>query len=613
MKVDKSKYDFEGWASKNDLRCADGRIIRRDAFASQDGQIVPLVYQHNHDTPSAVLGHALLENRDEGLYAYGSFNATRAGQDSKELLKHGDIVALSIWANNLQQKGSEVFHGAVREVSIVLAGANPGAFVESVIAHGMPLDEDDEEGIIYSGEGVSAISHAEEPKKKEPEPEEPKKDDGETLADVYNTFTDKQKQAVAAIIAELEISDEEPDNDEKEDEVMHSIFESEGTVPTRNYLSHDDMTEIFKNAKRIGSLKEAFNDYVEENELSHSIPTTGMEGPSTSTASQTYGFRDPAMLLPDYKAVDGNQPDFISRNMTWVSSVMNGVKKVPFARIKTLHADITEDEARAKGYIKGNKKKEEVFTLLKRTTDPQTIYKKQKLDKDDIYDITDFDIVLWLKGEMRVMLDEEKARAILIGDGRAADSEDKIKEDHIRPIVTDVDLYNIKVKVTPGTTNADTAKNTIDQVIRSRKQYKGSGNPTFYTTEDVITEMLLLENKIGDKIYKTEGELATALRVSSIIPVEPMEGYKIGGEELIGVIVNLTDYTIGNNKLGSSDEVFEDFDIDYNQYKYLMEDRFSGALTKPFSAITLTKAAASSGSGSGTPGAGGSGGNDAQG
>lgn len=600
MRVDKSKYDFEGWASKNDLRCADGRIIRKDAFASQDGQIVPLVYQHNHQTPSAVLGHALLENREEGLYAYGSFNATQAGQDSKELLKHGDIVALSIWANNLQQKGSEVFHGAVREVSIVLAGANPGAFVESVIAHGMPLDEDEEEGIIYSGEGVSAISHAEEPDKKEKQPEQtPSKESEESLADVYNTLSDKQKQAVAAIIAELELSGEEPDDDEEEeDEAMHSIFESQGQiVPTGNYLTHDDMAEIFKNAKRTGSLKEAYNEYVEENELSHAIPTTGMEIPSTATADQSYGFRDPDMLLPDYKAVNGNQPDFISRNMAWVSSVMNGVKKVPFARIKTLHADITEDEARAKGYMKGNKKKEEVFTLLKRTTDPQTIYKKQKLDKDDIYDISDFDIVLWLKGEMRVMLDEEKARAILIGDGRAADSEDKIKEDHIRPIVTDVDLYNIKVKVTPGTTNADTAKNTIDQVIRSRKQYKGSGNPTFYTTEDVITEMLLLENKIGDKIYKTEGELATALRVSSIIPVEPMEGYKIGGEELIGVIVNLSDYTVGNNKLGGSDDVFEDFDIDYNQYKYLMEDRFSGALTKPFSAITLTKAAASSGSG----------------
>lgn len=604
MKVDKSRYDFEGWASKNDLRCADGRIIRKDAFASQDGQIVPLVYQHNHQTPSAVLGHALLENRDEGLYAYGSFNATQAGQDSKELLKHGDIVALSIWANNLQQKGSDVFHGAVREVSIVLAGANPGAFVESVIAHGMPLDEEDEEGIIYSGEGVSVISHAE--KGDEPELEEPETEGG-SLKEVYNTLTDKQKQAVAAIIAELELTGEEPDeNEDEEGEVMHSIFESQGTVPTRNYLSHDDMAEIFKNAKRTGSLKDAYNEYVEENELSHAIPTTGMEVPSTATADQAYGFRDPDMLLPDYKAVDGNQPDFISRNMAWVSSVMNGVKKVPFARIKTLHADITEDEARAKGYMKGNKKKEEVFTLLKRTTDPQTIYKKQKLDKDDIYDISDFDIVLWLKGEMRVMLDEEKARAILIGDGRAADSEDKIKEDHIRPIVKDVDLYNIKVKVTPGTTSADTAKNTIDQVIRSRKQYKGSGNPTFYTTEDVITEMLLLENKIGDKIYKTEGELATALRVSSIIPVEPMEGYKIGGEELIGVIVNLSDYTVGNNKLGGSDDVFEDFDIDYNQYKYLMEDRFSGALTKPFSAITLTKAATSSGgsSGSGTPGTG---------
>lgn len=605
MIVDKSKYDFEGWASKNDLRCADGRIIRKDAFASQDGQIVPLVYQHNHGTPSAVLGHALLENREEGLYTYGSFNATQAGQDSKELLKHGDIVALSIWANNLQQKGSEVFHGAVREVSIVLAGANPGAFVESVIAHGMPMDEEDEEGIIYTNEKVKAISHAaSEPPKKKEEPtsssEGSSSEEVESLEEVYNTFTDRQKQAVAAIIAELELTDEdEPssgsENEEKEGTAMHSIFESQGaTVPTGNYLSHDDMKEIFKNAKRVGSLKEAFNDFVEENSLSHAIPTDGM---TVSEGTQNYGFRDPSMLLPDYKSLE-TQPDFISRQMAWVETVMNGVKKVPFSRIKTIHADITEDEARAKGYIKGNQKKEEVFTLLKRTTDPQTIYKKQKLDKDDIYDITDFDIVLWLKGEMRIMLNEEKARAILIGDGRPADSEDKIKEDHIRPIVSDVDLYNIKVEVTPGATDSETAKNTIDTVIRSRKKYKGSGNPMFFTTEDVITEMLLLENKIGDKIYKTETEIATALRVSAIVPVEPMEGHQVNGKDLIGTIVNLSDYAVGNNKPGGSDDVFEDFDIDYNQYKYLMEDRFSGALIKPFSAITVLKAASGRSGGS---------------
>lgn len=596
MKVDRTKYDFEGWASKNDLRCADGRIIRKGAFASQHGQIVPLVYQHNHETPSAVLGHALLENRDEGLYAYGSFNSTQAAKDSKELLRHGDIVSLSIWANNLEQAGANVLHGAVREVSLVLAGANPGAFVESVLTHGVPMDEEDDEGILYTGEGISVISHAEPEGDQSNEPDSSE----ETLEDVYNAFTDRQKQAVAAIIAQLETINgneegEEDNNNEEGDEMRHSIFESQGTIPERNYLSHDDMQTIFKSARRTGSLKEAFHEFVEENSLSHAIPTDGMD---VSTGTQTYGFRDPEMLLPDYKSTE-TQPTFISREMGWVSEVMNGVKKVPFARIKTVHADITEDEARAKGYIKGNQKKEEVFTLLKRTTDPQTIYKKQKLDKDDIYDITEFDIVLWLKGEMRVMLNEEKARAILIGDGRAADSEDKIKEDHIRPIASDVDLYTVKVEVTPGANDSETAKNTIDQVIRSRKKYKGSGNPVFFTTEDTITEMLLLENKIGDKIYKTEQELATTLRVSKIVPVEPMEGHKIKGKELIGVIVNLSDYNVGNNKLGNSDDIFDDFDIDYNQYKYLMEDRFSGALVKPFSAISVLKATTGSGSSSG--------------
>lgn len=595
MAINKNDYDFGGWATKNDLKCADGRVIRKGAFSSNDGQIVPLVWQHKHDNPSAVLGHALLEERDEGVYAWGSFNDTQAGKDAKAALSHGDVNALSIWANNLRQSGSDVLSGAIREVSLVLAGANPGAFVESVMSHGMPMSEDEDEGILYTGSKIYIPTNLPESSEGELSHAEEGNEGDESLEDVYNSMNEKQKKAVAAILAEIlaEEGNEEPENNEnnKEEEMAQSIFEMQGTVPANNYLSHDDMQQIFKDAKRTGSLKEAFRDFVEANELEHAIPTDGME---TSKGTQDYGFRDPEMLLPDYKPIQ-NQPDFISREMAWVSTVMNGVKKVPFSRIKTLHADITEDEARAKGYIKGKQKKEEVFTLLKRTTDPQTIYKKQKLDKDDIYDISDFDIVLWLKGEMKVMIDEEKARAILIGDGRAADSEDKIKEDHIRPIATDVDLYNVKVEVAAGADDKETAKNVIEQVIKSRKKYKGSGNPIFFTTEDTLTDMLLIENKIGDRVYKTEAELATALRVSNIVTVEPMEGQKVGGKDLIGIIVNLADYAVGNNKLGATDDIFEDFDIDYNQYKYLMEDRFSGALIKPFSAITLTKAAASSG------------------
>lgn len=608
LKKPKNNFDFGGWASKNDLQCADGRIIKKGAFSGNNGQKVPLVWQHNHKESSAVLGHALLEERDEGIYAWGSFNNTKAAQDAKECLEHGDVNALSIWANNLQQIGNEVVHGAIREVSLVLAGANPGAFIESVIAHGYPMDDDEDEGIFYTDEFIrpfiqhgGIINNPENPDDIFHAESDEGKENNKSLAEVYNTLTDEQKRAVAAILAEIttEEGGEEEDDEMEDDEMAQSIFEMEGTIPTGNFLTHDDMEEIFKDARKSGSLKEAFYDYIEDNDIEHGIPTDGMTVPSDSTKTQGYGIRDVDMLLPDYKSIN-NQPDFISRNMEWVSIVMTGVKKIPFARIKTMHADITEDEARAKGYIKGKQKKEEVFTLLKRTTDPQTIYKKQKLDKDDIYDVTDFNMVLWLKGEMRVMLDEETARAILIGDGRAADSEDKIKEDHIRPIVSDVDLYNVKVEVSAGTDDAETTKNIINAVIKSRKQYKGSGNPTFFTTEDVLTDMLLLENKIGDKIYKTEAEVATALRVSKIVTVEPMEGHKVNNKELIGVIVNLQDYAVGNNKLGGSDDVFEDFDIDYNQYKYLMEDRFSGALIKPFSAITVLKAATTSGSGAGT-------------
>lgn len=609
-------YDFEGWATKNDLKCSDGVTIRKDAFRVNDGQTVPLVWNHQHNSVDDVLGHAVLENREEGVYAYCSFNESSKGKNAKEAVKHGDVKSLSIWANNLEKVGSDILHGVIREVSLVLAGANPGAFIESVLAHGEPMDEYDEEGIIHTGEGIF-ISHGEvkEPEKKEEEKveevkePEKKEEGGKTVRDVIETMNEDQKKAMAIVVGQA-LADakneggEEPPKKEKEDEEMrHNMFE--GEQPSQ-VLSHSDMEQIFKDAKRLGSLKEAVNENIERGVLAHSIDTTGM---TVATGTQNYGFNDPSMLFPDYKALN-ERPEWISRNMDWVSKLMSKVHHTPFSRIKSLYANITEAEARAKGYIKGNLKKEEVFSTLKRTTDPQTIYKKQKLDRDDISDITDFDIVAWIKAEMEVMLDEEEARAILIGDGRPADSEDKIKEDKIRPIVKDVALYNTIIKVTvPATaTQGEIAKATINAVIRGRKHYKGSGKPDFWTTEDVTTEMLLLEDSIGHAIYKTEAELATKLRVNEIIPVEPMEGQKISITEgnttkeypLIGVVVNMVDYNIGADK-GGEKNMFEDFDIDYNQQKYLIEKRISGALIKPFAALTivLDKVAASGASVSG--------------
>ena len=634
-------YDFAGWATKNDLKCADGRIIRRDAFKVNDGKKVPLVWNHQHNTVGAILGHAILENKDEGVYAYCSFNNTQAGNEAREAVKHGDVDSLSIWANNLEEYGHEVLHGVIREVSLVMAGANPGAFIESVVTHGEPMEEGDTEGILYSGEGLylehsieetgdDTDEEVDETDEAESEDDEEETEDselqhsddgGDTLGEVLETLSDKQKAAVGMLINQLANGGESKDikhsddgnstetvgsilntlsdkqkaavgllinaltkNKEESNEMKHNMFEDE--AGQANVISHSDMQQIFADAKRLGSLRDAVNEAFEEGGvLAHSTPTDGMVGPSEATASQTYGFRDPDMLFPEYKNINGNTPEWISRRMEWVSTVMGGVHRTPFSRIKSTYADITEDAARAKGYIKGNQKTEEVFTLLKRTTDPQTIYKKQKLDRDDIIDITDFDVVAWIKGEMRIMLDEEIARAILIGDGRLSSSDDKIQENHVRPIVSDVDLYNVKVPVTKAG-----SKEIINSVIRARKKYKGSGNPTFFTTEDVLTEMLLLEDGIGHKLYKTEGELATALRVSKIVTVEVMEGHKItvNNEEkdLIGVIVNLTDYNVGADK-GGAISLFDDFDIDYNQYKYLIETRISGALTKPFSALTI--------------------------
>lgn len=593
----REKYDFSGWATKNDIRCADGRTIRDGAFKANDGQTVPLVYQHQHNDPSNVIGHALLEYRPgEGMYAYASCNQTPNGQLVKEAVAHRDLTAFSIYANQLEQNGGDVVHGRIREVSVVMAGANDGAVIEHpVLAHSGDLVED--EAIIYDNVVGLELYHADEKKEEKPVADENKVADNgeETVADVFDTLNEKQKKVVYFMIAQaLENQSgeaEHSDYDEEENTLVHNVFDQDKQAQG-SYLTHADMENILSEAKRCGSLREAIANNLEDGVLIHSIDTTGME---TAVGSQTYGFNDPDMLFPDYKSLN-TPPDWIKRRTEWVASVMGGVHHTPFSRIKSMYADITEDAARAKGYIKGNQKKTEVFTTLKRTTDPQTVYKFQKMDRDDILDITDFDVVAWIRAEMRMMLDEEIARAILIGDGREADDEAKISEEHVRPIASDVGLFNVKVLVNTehGATAAEKAKAAIDAVIRSRKEYKGSGNPSFYTTEDFVSECLLLEDGIGHKLYKSVADLATTLRVKNIVTVEPMENhevtYKIGTtsytKPLIGVIVNLADYNVGADKGGQVTN-FDDFDIEYNKYRYLIETRFSGALVKPFSALTI--------------------------
>ena len=606
------KPDFSGWATRNNIKCADGRTIMPGAFKSQDGKKVPLVWNHQHDSVYDILGHAILHNADSGVRCDCYLNDTESGKDARLVIEHGDITALSIYANGLKQDRSlNVSHGVIREVSLVHGGANPGAYIDAVsLSHGSDIDDDDFEAIIYTGLDFELAHSAEEEKDKEGENKkmaeekkelEEKKEESsseETVGDVFNTLSEKQKNAVYYMIGKAaEDKDSKKDSDDEEEEKMkHNVFENDNEGMS-NVLSHSDLKDFLEGAKRskVSSLKEAFEDAF-DGSLAHSIDTTGME---TATGTQTYGFNDPDMLFPEYKSLN-NPPAWISRNMDWVSVVMNGVHHTPFSRIKSVYANITEDDARAKGYIKGNEKTEEVFTTLKRTTDPQTIYKKQKLDRDDIIDITDFDVVQWIKAEMRVMLNEEIARAILIGDGRNALSDDKIQEIHVRPIATDVPLFNIKYNVNVAA-NADedvVAKAITRAAIKARKSYKGSGNPTFFTTEDVLTDLLLLEDGIGHKLYKTEAELATALRVTKIVTVEVMENITIDSKPLIGVIVNLTDYNVGADK-GGSIETFDDFDIDFNQYKYLIETRISGALTKPYSAITLLLNRASGGNGNG--------------
>ena len=577
-------YDFSGWATRNNLKCSDGRVIMRDAFKNDDGKKRPLVWMHQHNDPTNVLGHAILENREEGVYAYCTFNDTEQGRNAKQLVEHGDVTALSIFANQLQQKGPNVVHGAIREVSLVLAGANPGAYIESVIKHD---DGDDEEGVIYTGEEIvlyhedqddNSMSHADEggeAKKTETKTASEKDSDEETVADVFNTLTEKQKTVVYAMIGQAledsgsaESEDDNKDDTSKEDdeEMKHNVFDQTDTQKQENTLSHDAMQTIINDAKRFGSMKESV--------LQH---------------ADTYGIQQIDWLFPDAKN-QNMPPEFIKRDTTWVQKVMSGVHHTPFSRIKSMFADITEDDARAKGYMKGKLKKEEVFSLLKRTTSPTTVYKKQKMDRDDIIDITDFDVVSWLKSEMRMMLDEELARAYLIGDGRLASSDDKINEQNIRPIMKDDELFTIQaeVAVSSGATADDVAKTFIRTAIKTRKDYKGSGNPVLFTTEDMLTDLLLLEDAIGHTLYD-EASLARKLRVREIITVPVMEGVKgKNGGDLLGIIVNLQDYNVGADK-GGAINMFDDFDIDYNQQKYLIETRCSGALTKPYSAIVLEK------------------------
>ena len=582
----KRNYDCRGWATKFGVLCGDGRTIMPGAFREQDGQEVPLVWNHQHNDVKNVLGHALLKAEPEGMRAYVTFNDTDQGRNAKALVKNHDITSFSIWANGLQYAGDKsrgnVAHGIIRELSLVLAGANPEAHIDEVLAHG---EASVDEGVIYnnagdmeydSGEFDDTLEHSDD-KKEEPEmAEETKKTENEeTVKDVYDSMSDKQKQVVDYMVGMALNKGKKTEDTEEETEVKHNIFDKE-TERTEDVLSHDAMTTIINDAKKGRlTLKEATEDYLEHSE-------------------SDYGIKQIDQLFPNYKELN-TPPKFIDRDQSWVSVVMNGVKHVPFSRIKTSFADITADEARARGYTKGKKKIEEVFTLLKRTTDPQTVYKKQKFDRDDVIDITDFDVVAWVKGEMYDKLHEEIGRAILIGDGRLSSSDDKIQETHVRPIWTDDDLFTVKREITKGATEAETASNLIDDTIRARKEYKGSGNPTLFTSEDVLAEMLLLKDKNGIRIYKSVDELATAMRVSKIVTVPQFDGNltrentasnKKDTFTLKAIMVNLVDYTVGADK-GGAVSMFDDFDIDYNQMKYLIETRCSGALTVPKSAIVF--------------------------
>jgi len=595
------KPDFTGWATKTGIKCTDGRTIMENAFADQDGKTVPLVWQHMHDDPDLVLGHAVLHNKKGGVWTEGYFNESPKGKQAKMLVESGDITSLSIYANQLKQQGGNVMHGVIRELSVVLAGANMGATIDNVLlAHGDGMDELEDEAIIYSDEAEELLflEHADEPEKKEENKsmaEENKapeaKTDDRTVKDVWDSMTEEQQQVCYYMIGQALEGDK---GDDKEDDAAeHSDEDGEVMTMKTNVfdqdtrreevLSHADQQKIIERAKKLGSMSEAWEEALETNEaLAHAVY-------NDDGSEQTYGIANIDYLFPDYQELN-TTPDKIQRPNDWVSTLMNGVTKKPFARIRTTHANITMDEARAKGYIKGNQKRDEVFNLLRRSVDPQTVYKKQKFDRDDVIDITDFDVIAWTKAEMREMLNEEIARAILIGDGRGVSDPDKVMPEHIKPIWTDDDLYAVKVPVTVGTTDEDTAKNAIRAAIKARKLYKGSGNLTCFTSEDWLSEMLLMEDGFGHSLYKTEQELATKLRVNRIVTVPQMENLTrtVNGvtKKVIAIIVDLKDYATGTNRRGQV-EMFDDFDIDFNQYKYLIETRLSGMLVKPFSALIL--------------------------
>lgn len=566
-------YDFSGWATKANVKCFDGLTIAPNAFKECDGQVVPVVWNHDHSSPDNVLGHALLQNRKEGVYAYVKLNNTSSGQTAKACVDNGDIDAMSIFANGVQKAGRTVMHGMIKELSLVIAGCNPGALIDEVVKHSADGTEtDSSEAYIYTDSGLSlkhgldpddnpledeALQHSDDSSEtdKDKKGESKMADTNEkTVKEVFDTLTEEQKNVVYALIgAALD------DNKETEDETMHHCFENNDGPVLKH--SMDELNAAMADGKRCGSMKDAF--------IQH-------------------GIDDVEWLFPDDHVLD-TPPHIIDNDQTWVGKVMNGVHHIPFSRIKSMSADLTEEDARAKGYIKGNFKKEQVFGLLKRSTSPITVYKKQKMDRDDIADINSFDVIAWLKKEMRTKLNEELARAYLIGDGRNTASDDKINEGNIRPIVNDDDFYTIKVQaaVASGADTVTKIKAAMNASLKARKDYKGSGNPTLFTTEDNLTDMLLLEDKIGHRLYKNETEVAQAMRVKEIVTVPQMAGMKGSkGGELFGIVVNLADYTVGADK-GGAVNMFEDFDIDYNQQKYLIETRCSGALTVPFSAMAI--------------------------
>lgn len=588
-------YDCSGWATKANVRCYDGLVIAQDAFKECSGKVVPMVYNHDHSNVDNVIGHCLLENRPGGVYCYAKFNDTDTGKTARQCVESGDLSAFSIFANGLKKVGSTVKHGFIREVSLVLAGCNPGALIDEVVKHSADEDYEGGEAFIYNEDGLS-LTHGMDPEGNPLEDLTHSADSGdtvtddkatqeeakmadeknmnkeETVEDVFNTLTEKQKNVVYAIIGSV-MPSEKDDDGEEDDTVKQNVFDKDTNATVLKH-SIEEINNVVKTAKSHGTMKAAFEDAgMDSDELAHSIDNIDW-------------------LFPEDHLLD-TTPRIIDKPDDWVSVVMGAVHHIPFSRFKSMFADLTEEDARAKGYIKGNFKKEEVFGLLRRSTSPTTVYKKQKLDRDDVIDITSFDVVAWLKQEMRLKLNRELALAYLLGDGRLAASEDKIDENCIRPVFNDADLFTIKVqcKTTGLTTVEDKYKALIKQIIRARKDYRGSGTPTLFTTEDALTEMLLLEDGIGHPLYVDEAALARKLRVAKIVTVPEMEGRKgAKGGDLVCLIVNLADYTVGADK-GGAVSMFDDFDIDFNAQKYLIETRCSGALTTPFSAMAVEWAA----------------------